>query len=57
MEDSVEKLRKIGLTEYEAKAHLSVLRDHVNTATKLSERSGVPRTRIYSVLEALSQKG
>jgi sugar-specific transcriptional regulator TrmB len=57
MESGVEQLQKIGLTEYEAKAYLSLLNDHVTTASKLSEKSGVPRTKIYAVLEALAQKG
>jgi sugar-specific transcriptional regulator TrmB len=57
MESGAEKLQKIGLTEYEAKAYLSLLNDHVTTAAKLSEKSGVPRTKIYAVLEALAQKG
>jgi sugar-specific transcriptional regulator TrmB len=57
MESVAEKLRKIGLTEYEAKAYLCLLRDHLNTAGKLSEKSGVPRTKIYSVLESLARRG
>ena len=57
MESIVEKLRRIGLTEYEAKAYLALLNTHLNTATKISEKSNVPRTRIYSVLESLGQKG
>jgi len=57
MESVVEKLQKIGLTEYEAKAYLSLLEDHLNSAAKLSEKSGVPRTKIYSVLESLEHKG
>ena len=57
MEGVVEKLQRIGLTEYEAKAYLTLLRDHLNSASKLSEKSGVPRTKIYSVLESLEQKG
>ena len=57
MESVVEKLQRVGLTEYEAKAYLSLLRDHLNSATKLSEKSGVPRTKIYSVLESLEAKG
>ena len=57
MESVVEKLQRIGLTEYEAKAYLALLRDHLNSATKLFEKSGVPRTKIYSVLESLALKG
>jgi len=57
MESVVEKLQRIGLTEYEAKAYLSLLKDHLNSAAKLSEKSGVPRTKIYSVLESLERKG
>jgi len=53
----VEKLQKVGLTEYEAKAYVGLLSDHLSTAAKLSEKSGVPRTRIYGVLESLAQKG
>jgi sugar-specific transcriptional regulator TrmB len=57
MESDVQKLQKVGLTEYEAKVYLSLLNDHLSTATKLSEKSGVPRTKIYSVLETLAHKG
>lgn len=53
----VEQLQKVGLTEYEAKVYSSLLKDHLNSATKLSEKSGVPRTKIYSVLESLQDKG
>lgn len=57
MESIVEKLQKIGLTQYEAQAYLSLLNDHITTAAKLAEKSGVPRTRIYSILETLARKG
>jgi len=57
MESVVGKLQKVGLTEYEAKVYLCLLRNHLNTATKLSEKSGVPRTKIYQVLESLKRKG
>lgn len=53
----VEQLQKVGLTEYEVRAYSSLLKDHMNSATKLSEKSGVPRTKIYSVLESLQEKG
>ncbi len=57
MTSVVEKLQKVGLTEYEAKAYLGLLNEQLSTATNLSEKSEVPRTRIYSVLESLAQKG
>lgn len=57
MESVVEKLQRVGLTEYEAKAYVALLNMHLSTATQVSERAGVPRTKIYSVLEALKNKG
>jgi sugar-specific transcriptional regulator TrmB len=57
MESVVEKLQRVGLTEYEAKAYLALLSTHLSTAMKVSGKSGVPRTKIYSVLEALERKG
>jgi len=57
MEDLIKKLRRVGPTQYEAKVYLCLLSEHLNTATKLSEKSGVPRTKIYSVLESLEKKG
>ena len=53
----VEQLEKVGLTEYEAKIYLSLLRSRFNSATLLAERSEVPRTKIYTVLESLKRKG
>jgi len=57
LESVVEKLKRVGLTEYEAKAYLALLNTHLSTATQASEKSGVPRTKIYFVLEALRNKG
>jgi sugar-specific transcriptional regulator TrmB len=54
---AVEKLQRVGLTEYEARVYLGLLEDHLNSATKLSEKTGVPRTKIYAVLGSLQQKG
>jgi sugar-specific transcriptional regulator TrmB len=53
----VAKLVQLGLTEYEAKAYTALLNAHLSTATNVSQKSGVPRTRIYQVLESLHSKG
>jgi sugar-specific transcriptional regulator TrmB len=57
MRSVVEKLLQLGLTEYEAKTYTALLTTHLNTATQASQKSGVPRTRIYQVLESLQRKG
>ncbi len=57
MDSVLEKLKKVGLTEYEAKTYLALLNTHLSTATKAAEKSQVPRTKIYSVLESLRDKG
>jgi sugar-specific transcriptional regulator TrmB len=57
MESVVEQIKRIGLTEYEAKAYLALLNTHLSTAAQVSEKSSVPRTKIYSVLESLQRKG
>jgi len=57
MASVVEKLQRVGLTEYEAKTYWALLNMNLSTATKTSEKSEVPRTKIYSVLESLRNKG
>ncbi len=57
MESVLDKLQRVGLTEYEAKVYLALLNAHLSTASKASDKSGVPRTKIYSVLESLRDKG
>jgi sugar-specific transcriptional regulator TrmB len=57
MSSVVEKLQRVGLTEYESKTYLALLNTHLSTATHASEKSGVPRTKIYTVLESLKDKG
>jgi len=57
MKSVVQLLQQVGLTEYEAKSYLALLNTHLSTATNVSEKSGVPRTKIYSTLESLKNKG
>jgi len=53
----VESLRKIGLTQSEAKVYLCLLRLNHATATEISRESGVERTLCYSILQKLIDKG
>lgn len=50
-------LRKLGLTEYEAKSYAALVGLGEATAREVHEASGVPRTRIYDILKDLTEKG
>ena len=51
------ELMKIGLTEYEAKTYVALLRLGIARGPEISKESGVPKTRIYDVLKILANKG
>ncbi|MCX6668476.1 MAG: TrmB family transcriptional regulator, partial [Methanothrix sp.] len=53
----VDGLRKLGLTEYEAKTYAALVGLGEATARGVHEKSGVPRTRIYDILRDLEGKG
>jgi sugar-specific transcriptional regulator TrmB len=53
----VDGLRKLGLTEYEAKAYATLVGVGEATTREVHELSGVPRTRIYDGLRELENKG
>lgn len=53
----VETLVNIGFTEYEARAYIALIGLGSATAREVSEISGVPHGRIYSVLRSLADKG
>lgn len=52
-----DKLQKLGLNLYEAKAYASLLKIGTANAYKVSKESGIPRARIYDVLETLTKRG
>jgi len=52
----VEDMKKLGLTEYEAKAYLKLLEMYPVNGYVLSKNSGIPRSRIYEVLDSLKKK-
>lgn len=57
MTEHLSKLQEIGLTANEAKVYNCLLRKHTFTATEISQCCNVNRSRIYSVLESLINKG
>ena len=58
MKDSMlDKLQKFGLNLYEAKAYESLLKIGTANAYRISKESGVPRARIYDVLESVTKLG
>jgi sugar-specific transcriptional regulator TrmB len=56
MEQILSSLSKLGLTSFEAKAYLSLLERGNVTGYELSKQSGIPSSKIYSVLNALIKK-
>jgi sugar-specific transcriptional regulator TrmB len=56
-EGIVDGLKKLGLTEYEAKAYATLVGVGEATAREVHELSRVPRTRIYDILRELGNKG
>ena len=57
MNKLVEALKSFGLSEYEAKALLTLLSKGELTAKEISELSGIPRTSVYDVMSSLESKG
>ena len=54
--ESVDRLVKIGFSEYEAKAYLALLGASPVTGYQLSKDSGVPRSMIHEVLGKLTAR-
>jgi len=52
----LEEMKKLGYSEYEIKAYLSLLREYPINGYTLSKNSGIPRSRIYEVLDNLKNK-
>ena len=50
MNDDVHLLKGIGLTMYEAQAYVTLTSLIQATAVEVSEKSGIPRIKIYDIL-------
>lgn len=54
---SVDRLVRLGLTSYEARAYVALVRRDASTAAEVARIAGVPRPRIYDVVDGLVAKG
>lgn len=55
--ERLKRLQELGLTEYQAKTYLALLDVGEATASQLPHISRVPRTRIYTTMNQLHEKG
>ena len=56
-EPLLDKLQKFGLNLYESKAYIALLKIGTANAYKISKESGIPRARIYDILESITKSG
>jgi sugar-specific transcriptional regulator TrmB len=54
---TVEDLKKIGLTEYEAKSYLALVKYGAMQGREIAKKSEVPPTRVFDTLKSLIDKG
>lgn len=57
MKDLIQQLKAMNFNEYEAKAYISLVKLGTASAYRVSKDSGVPRARIYEILDILVEKG
>jgi len=57
MNDTITGLMKLGLTEYEARAYAAVVSMGEGGIGDISQESGIPRARMYDIMERLAGKG
>lgn len=57
MDQAIENLVQLGLKEYEAKIYVALVGLGESNVRSIHEISGVPRPRVYDVLNALDAKG
>src|SRR5437763_688299 len=53
----IESLKRLGLTEYEAKAYMALNHIKAGTVSDIHMASGIPRSAIYGSLTRLEEKG
>ncbi len=57
MKSAVESLRDLGLTEYEAKTYVALVKIKTGSASDIHLVSGIPRSAVYGALTRLEERG
>lgn len=57
LEEAAEKLRQLGLTEYETQAYLTLVQGNQMSAEEIAKSADIPVPRVYGVLESLKLLG
>ncbi|MDC7241478.1 MAG: helix-turn-helix domain-containing protein [Spirochaetales bacterium] len=52
----IDQLRETGLSDYEARAYMSLLEEHPLTAYECAGQAGIPTSKIYGVIKKLEEK-
>lgn len=53
----IEQLLALGMTEYESKVYIALLRDYPATGYQLGKAAGIPRSMVYEALGRLEARG
>jgi sugar-specific transcriptional regulator TrmB len=56
MKAAINRLSKLGFSEYEAKAYIALLKEHPLTAYEIAKKSGIPTSKIYEVIRKLENR-
>ncbi len=52
----IEQLRETGLSDYEARAYMTLLEEHPLTAYECAGQAGIPTSKIYGVIRKLEER-
>ncbi|MCJ7986374.1 helix-turn-helix domain-containing protein [Priestia sp. OVL9] len=57
MKNIIQQLQSLGFNQYESKVYVTLVKKGSSTAYSISKHSGVPRARVYDILQTLEEKG